>query len=469
MASNASIASKALVHVCATLPDGSVSHPYYMDISHDQDTFHCKFITNARSADSDKKLFVYLILDATNVKAISLNGNDEVPPNVANEFVKQARCATAADLVSLQFTLTQNVPLVIPDLVLQYKPSSVTDIATLLRLGQCRSFTVHVPSESVNRERLSNLHDALDHRVIKPAERVIKTLYAGAGYKVVTHIDEIWSPNLPNPPPYDPSTAPGASNGESTFQPDPAPSNSSRGHGKRRSVSPDLLQNPSKRQLLTEKAVAQPWELAIAAQRAQIAALSAALSALREEVRQPQRAPGVDAETQTDSGIEHEPELSPEADPLYVAHTPASTVEDTIDDRFKMFEETIDDRFKMLEGTIDQKFDEKFDEKVEDRLLENEMNIMDEETLREGLDKKLESSNQQVCVHQKVSPLLFSPHEIAAILSIALHSVYSNARNIRGEPLVYYLTSPSRSNYIMPEAVKMHSPFSGAEASIESR
>lgn len=410
-ASSASIASKALVHVHATPPGSSISHSYYMDISHDQDAFHCKLFTNARSADPDKKLSVYLILDATNVKAISLNGNDDVPQDIAKDFVKQARCIAATDLVSLQFTLAQVVPVVIPDLVLQYKTSSVKDVATLLRLGQCQTFTVYVPSDIVNRERLSSLCDALDYRVIKPADRVIKTLYAGAGFRIVTHIDEIWSPNPPSPPPYDFSTAPGASNDESTNQSEPTPSSSSRWHGKRRSVSPDLLQKPSKRQLLTEKAAAQPWELAIAAQGAQIAALRTELLGLREQVQELQRAPGVDAETQTDPVVEHGPEFFPRADPSDEAHTPASTVEDSIHDQFMMFRETFDEKF---EEKFEENFDEIFDKKIEGRLYKLEIDVLNEqalrwksegrlgaklENMRESLERKLEDSNIQVRAH----------------------------------------------------------------------
>lgn len=407
MASSVSIASKVLVHVHATPPGSSISHSYYMDISHDQDTFHCKLFTTARSADSDKKSFVYLILDATNVKAISLNGNDEVPSDVAKGFVKQARSTAATDLVSLQFTLTQNVPVVIPDLVLQYKPSSVKDVATLLRLGRCQTFIIHVPSEFVNRERLSSLCDALERRAIKPAERIIKTLYAGTGCRIVTHIDEIWSPNPPSPPPYEFPTAPGASNDEPTNQSEPIPSNSPRCHGKRRPVSPDLLNNPSKRQLLTENAAAQPWELAIAAQGAQIAALRTELSGLREQVQELQRAPGVDAETQTDPVVEDGLEIFPRADPSDEAHTPASTVEDSIHDHFTMFEEIFDEKFE-------ENIDEIFNKKIEGRLYKLEIDVLNEqalrwqsegrlgaklENMRESLEQKLEDSNTQVRDH----------------------------------------------------------------------
>jgi hypothetical protein len=98
-----------------------------MDMGYDQETFNCKLIATARSVDSNKNMSVYLILDATNVKAISLHSNSEVPPNIAKEFVKQARFTAAAELVSLQLTL----------------------IDTLLRLGRCEAFTVYVPLDSV--------------------------------------------------------------------------------------------------------------------------------------------------------------------------------------------------------------------------------------------------------------------------------------------------------------------------------
>jgi hypothetical protein len=135
--------------VCADSHDGPISCQYHMDMGYDQETFNCKLIATARSVDSNKNMSVYLILDATNVKAISLHSNSEVPPNIAKEFVKQARFTAAAELVSLQLTLTQNVPLVVPDLTLRYKLSTVEDIDTLLRLGRCEAFTVYVPLDSV--------------------------------------------------------------------------------------------------------------------------------------------------------------------------------------------------------------------------------------------------------------------------------------------------------------------------------
>jgi hypothetical protein len=116
-----------------------------------------------------------------------------VPPDVAQEFVKQARCTAAAEVVSLHLTLTQNVPLIVPDLTLRHKASAVKDIDTLLRLGRCEAFTVYVPLDSVNRECLATLCETLDQRVVKSAERFINTLYAGAGHKIVTHIDQLWA------------------------------------------------------------------------------------------------------------------------------------------------------------------------------------------------------------------------------------------------------------------------------------
>jgi len=292
-----------------------------MDISYDQDVFHCKLMASAWSADSDRKVFVYLILDATNVKAIRLQDNDEVPLDVTKEFIKQARCTTAADIVSLHLTLTQNVPLVVPDLALQHKPIVVKDIDTLLRLGRCETFDIYVPLASINHGRLSNLCEALSHGVVKTGERIIKTLYAGAGHKHVTHVNQLWSPDLTRcPPPYEPSTAPGASN-HGTSQTGLQPSTSSRAHGKRRAVSPAVHQTPSKRQELMEKTFLEPWQLAFAA-------LNAELTALREQVQQLQRAHNVDAGTQTDPVVEHEPEITPETNlvssPVYSpVHSPA--------------------------------------------------------------------------------------------------------------------------------------------------
>ncbi|KAI4836181.1 hypothetical protein E4T44_08402 [Aureobasidium sp. EXF-8845] len=389
-----------------------------MDMGYDQETFNCKLIATARSVDSNKNMSVYLILDATNVKAISLHSNSEVPPNIAKEFVKQARCTAAAELVSLQLTLTQNVPLVVPDLTLRYKLSTVKDIGTLLRLGRCEAFTVYVPLDSVNRECLATLCDTLDQRVVKSAERSINTLYAGAGHKIVMHIDELWSPNPPrSPPPYEPPTALGASNDKATSQSVPQFSNSSRATGKRRSISPDLQQIPSKRQSLTQKAALEPWQLAIAAQGAQLAALHAEISTLREDMQRFQRAPHADAGTQTDPVVEHGPELSPEADPAdstYVLHSQASTVEDTIDDRLTRLEE----------------------------------NIMDEQILRERLDKKLNEklnhNNKQV--HEKLDHNNQQLRETLDLESSSLHHHIGNL-NSQMDDLEYELQDNLREEF----------------------
>jgi hypothetical protein len=298
MALNASIASRALVQVCADSHDGRISCQYHVDLGYDQDTFSCKLIATARSVDSNKNISVYLILNATNIKAISLHSDTEVPPNVAQEFVKQARCTVAAKLASLHLALTQNVLRVVPDLTLRHKASAVKGIDTLLRLGRCEAFTVYVPLDSANRGCLATLCDTLDQRVVKSAERFISTLYAGAGHKIVTHIDQRWSPNPPrSPPPYEFSRALGANNHEVTSQSVPQFSNGSVGKGKRRLMSPDSEQIPSKRQSFTQKAALEPWRLPLAAQGAQLAALHAELSTLRQDMQRLQRAPHVDAGT----------------------------------------------------------------------------------------------------------------------------------------------------------------------------
>jgi hypothetical protein len=354
-----------------------------MDLSLDKDTFHCKLRTRAQLNDSVKKAFVYLFLDASHVQSLDICDDDEaIPPSVTNALVKRALNTSSNGITVLQFALKSYASLIVPDLLL-HKKSSCGDLEALLRVGQCETFKVYVLSSAISRERLSSLCSALAEGALQPApEGVINNLYVNSSYKKVTHVDQVWSSNpIGSPPPYDPSTAPGASNDGLSGPSDPTPSNSSRAQGKRRSGSPDLHRIPSKRQLLTEKPTLEPWQLAIAAQGAQIAALSAELSALREHVQQLQRAPGVDAETQTDPIVEHEPEAEAEAESelSYISHSQASTVENTIDDRLIMLEANVDERLKMLED-----------------------NIIEEQTQRGKLDEKIDINNKEVCVYQMV-------------------------------------------------------------------
>ncbi|KAH0376808.1 hypothetical protein KCU92_g9597, partial [Aureobasidium melanogenum] len=302
----------------------------------DQDTFHCKLSTSVHLVDPEKdKESVYLVLDATNVGAICLPKSEDVPLNVTNAFIKQARCVTATDIVSLQFTLKQKVHLIVPKSALRKRPSTITDIDNLLRLGQCDTFTIYISSKYINQGGLPDLCKALDQGAIKPSDRHIKSLYGGAGSKVITCLDDLWTFNQPeNPPPYDPLTAPGAIDSESTSQSDSRDTSNSRKRGKRRIASPVPRQTPPKRQLLTERAVPEPWELAFAA-------LSAEFTTLREQLQQLQRAPGVDAGTQTDPFVGHAPGSCSVPDPHCSSPSQASTVENTIEDRLLMVEDSI--------------------------------------------------------------------------------------------------------------------------------
>ncbi|KAK6004508.1 hypothetical protein QM012_008370 [Aureobasidium pullulans] len=358
----------------------------------DRDTFHCKLGISARLVDPDKKEFVYLVLDATNVGAISLSGSENVPLNVANALIKQARCATAADIVSLHFTLTQEVHVVVPISALQQRPPTVTDIDTLLQLGRCDTLTVYVPSDFVDQKSLQDLCEALDQGAIKPSERHLKTLYRGAGGKVITCLDDLWHlERQDSPPPYDPSTVAGASNSELARQSDQRVSTDLRARGKRRTASPASDRNPSKRQSLSDKAAPEPWEFAFAT-------LSAEVATLREQVKQPRRTPGVDAGTQTDSFIEHEPESCLASNPRHSSPSQTSTVENTTEDRLLM---------------------------AEDRLL-------DEQNRRAQLDEKVDHINKQI--RQELENECFELQCTTEILSSRVddlqHDLRQETRNI---------------------------------------
>ncbi|KAI4848486.1 hypothetical protein E4T44_03904 [Aureobasidium sp. EXF-8845] len=386
------------------------------------------FRTNAHSG---KKTFVYLFLDASHIESLDICDIDEaIPPSTMNAFSKRASGASSEGIMVLRFDMKCHAPLITPDSTLQKRPTTCEDLEALLRVGQCETFKVYVLSSAVNRARLSSLSSALAGGALQPApEGVISNLYVNTSYRKVTCIDQLWG-SVPtgNPPPYDPSTAPGASNDESSGPSDPQPLNSSRPYGKRRSISPAVHQTPSKRQLLTEKPVIEPWQLAIAAQGAQIAALSAELSALREQVQQLKRAPGVDAGTQTDPVVEHEPECTPGADlvsspvyspvyspayqpvyssvypPVYppVSRSPTSTVEDTIDERLAMLEENRNERLTKLEQEI---VDEKTQRsKLDERIVQNN------KLLHENLE--LESCSLHLLVETLTSRILDLESEI---------------------------------------------------------
>ncbi|KAH0203598.1 hypothetical protein KCU99_g3563, partial [Aureobasidium melanogenum] len=323
--------------------------------------FYCKLITPARlinTANEVKKTSVCLFFDASHVQGLGVCDNDEevIPSCVKSAFVKQASSTSAADLMSIRFVLKGHAPLVAPDSMLQKRPSMFKDIEALLRMGRSDTFKVYLPSSAVSRKHLLGLSDALA-RGMKPApENVINSIYRKPfKSKIVTRLDELWGLNEPeNPPPYDLSTVPGASNDEPSSQSDFRDTSSSGKRGKRRMASPVSRQTPSKRQFLTEKADPEPWELAFAAQGAQIAALCAELHTLREEMQRFRRASMVDAETQTDPPAEAEAKPGSSLD--YASPSQASTVENTIEDRLLMVEDSILEEQKQR-ALLDEKLD----------------------------------------------------------------------------------------------------------------
>ncbi|KAG9700648.1 hypothetical protein KCU95_g598, partial [Aureobasidium melanogenum] len=301
-------------------------------------------LTSARLVDPDKKVFVYLMLDATNVKAMTIDANDEVPREVTDAFIKQARRTVAADLISLHSTLAASVPLIVPDSALQQRSSTSKCLETLLRFGQYRTFTVYVPSGSINQGRLTDLCDSLDQGVLKSAERHVKTLYAGAGSKSIMRLDELWPSNEPEgSPPYDPLKAPGVSNNVLTVQSDLEPLSSSRARG----TAPES------------------WELALAAQGVQITALRAEHSALCEE-QQLQPTPVINLGTQidlhVDSLVENRPRASSDPAPYWlpqtncVSQSQTSITQSTIENRLMMVEDSIGDERKQ-KAFLNTKFD----------------------------------------------------------------------------------------------------------------
>lgn len=361
---------KALAKVYVHPQNDSALLKYTMDMVLEGSLFHCKLSTSARLIDTVnkiKKVSVHLFLDASHVQSLEVCDNEEeaVPSSVKSAFIKQGSSTSADDLVSIRFVLKSHAPLVAPESVLQKRPSTFKDTEALLRIGRSDAIKIYVPSSAVSRKHLLSLSNALA-RGMKPApENVINSLYRGSTKsKIVTRLDELWGPNEPEgPPPYSP-TGPGASKDESSSQSDSRDTSDSRQHGKRRLASPDSRQSPLKRQLLAEKAIPEPWELAIAAQGAQIAALRAELQTLREEMQQFQRPSMSDAGTQTDSLAEAEVQSEPSLS--YASPSQASTVENTIEDRLLMVED----------------------------------NILDEKKQRRLLDEKLDYTDTQVCMQE---------------------------------------------------------------------
>ena len=380
MASNI-LPFNTLAQVYAHTQDDSALHRYTMDMVLEGSLFYCKLITPARlinTANEVKKTSVCLFFDASHVQGLGVCDNDEevIPSCVKSAFVKQASSTSAADLMSIRFVLKGHAPLVAPDSMLQKRPSMFKDIEALLRMGRSDTFKVYLPSSAVSRKHLLGLSDALA-RGMKPApENVINSIYRKPfKSKIVTRLDELWGLNEPeNPPPYDLSTVPGASNDEPSSQSDFRDTSSSGKRGKRRMASPVSRQTPSKRQFLTEKADPEPWELAFAAQGAQIAALCAELHTLREEMQRFRRASMVDAETQTDPPAEAEAKPGSSLD--YASPSQASTVENTIEDRLLMVEDSI--------------LEEQLRRALSDEKLENT------EKQLALLDEKLENTNKQV-------------------------------------------------------------------------
>ncbi|KAI5275936.1 hypothetical protein E4T47_01180 [Aureobasidium subglaciale] len=347
-----------------------------MDLAFDRGLFYCKIRASAKDATSGKYVSIYLILDATHVSAISLCGEVDIPLDVTAALVKQACCTSNADIVSLRFALSQVALVVIPDLPLKKKASTRDDVDTLLRCAHSEDFMVYVPSKSLNHELLSQLCSALHQGSLEPTFTFpIKTLYAGAATRLITNSDELWGPDRPQcPPPYDPMTAPKASSDDASGQADSQTSGISQAR-KRALASPELHQAPAKRQL-SEKAAPEPWELAIAVQGAQLAALGAELATLREAMQQLRRGPVADAGTQTEPPVEAEPQSSAIFDTCNVSPSQASTVENSIEERLVMVDDAI------------------VDEQKRRTMLEHKVNNNDEQQTL--LESKVDKNNEQL-------------------------------------------------------------------------
>jgi hypothetical protein len=327
------IASKAPVQICVPNQDGATSHHYTMDLSLDKDTFHCKFRTHARSIDTAnkvKKAFVYLFLDASHLQSLKVCDNDEeaVPYSIKNALVNRALCTSSDSISRIRFVLKGHAPLIAPESLLK-RNSSRVGIETLLQVGQCKTFTVYVPSGFISGKRLLALCNALAQGALRPApEGVITSLYTTVKSRIITHLDELWPPSESGvPPAYDSLTAPGNSDDESTGQSDFRPRGSLSASRKRQISSPASRRTPSKRRVLTEKVDTKPWELAIAAQGAQIAALCAQVSTLCEEVQRLRCAKVVDA--------------GPNPVPYYVSPSHASTVVNTNEESFMIARDNV--------------------------------------------------------------------------------------------------------------------------------
>lgn len=354
----------------------SALHQFTLDMVLEGSLFHCKLSTPARSIDAAneiRKTAVYLFLDASHVQSLEICDNEEevIPSCVRSALIKQGSSTSADDLVSIRFVLKDHATFVAPDSLLQKRPSMIEDIEALWRICRLDTFKVYVSSKAVSTRHILALSNSLARGMKPTPEDVINSIYLKpVNSKIVTSLNDLWTLNRPeNPPPYDLSTSLGAIDSDPTSQSDSRDISSSRKHGKRRIASPVSRQTPSKRQLLTEKAVPESWELAFAA-------LSAEFAILREQVQQLQRAPVVDAGTQTDPFVDHAPESCSMPDPHYSSPSQASTVENSIEDRLLMVEDSI--------------LEEQLRRALSDEKLENT------EKQLALLDEKLENTNKQV-------------------------------------------------------------------------
>jgi len=421
------IASKA--PVCVSANSGYESRQYRMDLTFEENTFHCKLSSAVRLATS-QKVFVYLVLNASQVQDIVVcDVNHIAPPDIVNTFVKQGCCTTQADIMSIRFTLKAHAPLVTPTLALEKRPSSRSAIDALLRLGQCETFEVHVPTGSMKQERLSDLCTALASRALKPSPtEVLKGLYAGSGIKTVTHVDELWpSDTLDRPPAYDEATVAGASTHESSVPSNTRFWRSPTARGKRQ-ISPEPRVTPMKRHALSEKATPMTWEAVVAAQAAQLnrlneqiqaqaaqmAAYDTQLEIMREEMQQLRRPLTVNTGSQTEptpfvseypaSPCEYHsstpvPEYHPSpARPVFERCSSQSSLVSQHDSspapclasasQASTVEITIEDRLIILEDTLKDTFD--------DRLVMLEDALKDEQRIRETLKRKIGTNDQRI-------------------------------------------------------------------------
>jgi hypothetical protein len=365
MASRTPIYTGASVRVCASLDNGSVSCQYHMDLVFHQNRFHCKLRTSARLS-TQKQTHVYLILDASHVHSMEICGRDDdddertILPSVNSALATEDCNTLSNDVVCIRFGLKNHSPLIIPDLALRRQASSCQDIETLLRIGQCKTFNLYVSSDATSRQRLSSLCRALDEGVLRPApENLINSLYVNVASKAVTSPHELWIQSV-EPPPYDFTTAPGAGNNESIAPSDFTLPRSPKVSGKRRLTSSDRRTEPSKRQFLLEEPSSEPWEVAIAAQAAQLAVLHAEVMTLRQEMQQFRHISVVVAETKIVSTTELEAradlEPSSVAGSGRVISSQASTIMNTNEDFLMLGEENIINR-REQKALLDAEFD----------------------------------------------------------------------------------------------------------------